>query len=290
MFKTAFSTVACSDWILPDVLTAAAEWGYDGVELRTFGYGSAEFACDPALTAGEKIRGLCAELGVEPAVLATGVGFDEPIRPAVIGWAVSDTERSVRAAKSAIDLAGNIECPLVRVFGFEINRREKRPAATRRIVSRLRLAVDGARNTGVRLVLENGGSFATAADVAELVDAVGSPLLGVSYSPAVARTAGEDPLAGAALLGDRLWVVKLKDYRGAQPVPIGDGEMGIAELVGALRDGGFSGWGVVEWDRAWLHGLAPAELVLPESVRRLYAWASAPRRAGNVAAETVSMR
>jgi sugar phosphate isomerase/epimerase len=290
MFKTAFSTVACPDWILPDVLTAAAEWGYDGVEMRTFGYGSAEFACDPALTAAEKIRGLCAELGVEPAVLGTGVSFDEPVRPAVIGWAVADTERTVRAAKSAIELAASIECPLVRVFGFESRGREKRPVAIRRIAQRLRLAIDGARNTGVRLVLENGGSFATAAEVLELLDAVGSPALGVAYSPAVARAAGEDPLAGAAVLADRLWVAKVRDYRAGEPVVPGDGEVGMPEFIAGLRDAGFSGWAVVEWDRAWLPGLAPAEVVLPEAVRRLYGWAAATRRAGSIAAETVSMR
>ena len=32
--KTSFSTLACPDWSLPEVLGAAANYGYDGVELR----------------------------------------------------------------------------------------------------------------------------------------------------------------------------------------------------------------------------------------------------------------
>jgi sugar phosphate isomerase/epimerase len=288
MFKTAFSTVACPDWILPDVARAAAEWGFQGVELRTFGYGSTEFACDPALTAAEKVRGIFAEVGVEQAVLASGVAFDEPIRPPVLGWALSDTERTVREAKSVIELARQIECPLVRVFGFEVPQREKRAPAVRRIVGRLRLAVDAARNTGVRLVLENGGSFATAGDLVELIDAVGSPLLGASYSAAVARSAGEDPSEGAAVLGGRLWVAKVKDRSpgGGDPCLIGEGEMEIPAFVRALARERFKGWVVVEWDRAWLPHLAPAEGVLPESSRRLFEW-GAPREAH--LAETVSM-
>ncbi len=290
MFKAAFSTVACPEWILADVVRAAAEWGYNGLDLRTFGYGSSEFACDPALTAGEKVRAICAEHGVEAAVLGTGVSFDEPVRPPVIGWALMDTERSVRAAKSCIELAAQIECPLVRVFGFEVQGREKRSAAVRRIVDRLRMALDGARHSGVRLVLENGGSFATAGAVLELVEAVGSPLLGVSYSAAVAHAAGEHPVAGASLLGNRLWVAKVKDYRDGAPCMIGDGEVDVGAMITELRDRAYTGWVVVEWDRAWLPTLADPREVLPEAVRRLYSWAARPRISGGIVGETVSMR
>ena len=34
MMKSSFSTLACPDWSLPQVLAAAANYGYDGVELR----------------------------------------------------------------------------------------------------------------------------------------------------------------------------------------------------------------------------------------------------------------
>jgi sugar phosphate isomerase/epimerase len=290
MFKIAFSTVACPEWVLPDVARAAAEWGFQGVELRTFGYGSTEFACDPALTAAEKVRGIFAEFGVEQAVLASGVAFDEPVRPPVLGWAL-DTERTVRDAKSIIELSRRIQCPLVRVFGFEVPEREKRVTATRRIIARLKLAVDAARNTGVRLVVENGGSFSTAADLVELIDGAGSPLLGACYSAAVARDAGEDPSEGAALLAGRLWVAKVKDRNpgGGYPCLIGDGEMGVPAFVQSLSRQHFKGWVVVEWDRAWLPQLPPAQAVLPESARRLFEWGASPRIGSEIAAETVSM-
>ena len=48
MLKVAFSTVACPHWTLERAARAAAEYGYDGVELRTFDDGSGRMACDPA--------------------------------------------------------------------------------------------------------------------------------------------------------------------------------------------------------------------------------------------------
>ena len=91
MFKPAFSTVACPEWTLDRAARAAAEWGYEGLELRTFGHGSTHLACDPALTSAEKVRKVLDDAGVAPFSLASGVRFDEPIRPPVIGRVLSDT-------------------------------------------------------------------------------------------------------------------------------------------------------------------------------------------------------
>src|SRR5690606_1814955 len=118
MIKPAFSTVACPDWTLERVFRTAAEYGYEGVELRTFGFGSTCVACDPARTATEKIQALSEETGVRIATLATGISFEAPIRPPVIGRVISDTERPQREAKRMVDLAVAINAPFVRVFGF----------------------------------------------------------------------------------------------------------------------------------------------------------------------------
>jgi sugar phosphate isomerase/epimerase len=287
MFKAAFSTVACPHWTLARVAAAAAEHGYAGVELRTFGSGSTQFACDPALTSAEKTRTLFGEAGVTIASLATGVAFDEPVRPPVIGRAFGDYERSVREAKYAIELAASIECSLVRVFGFEFPDRESRKSAMARICDRLRLAVDAARHTGVKLVIENGGSFCHAHDLKEIIQEVDSNLLGASYSMAVAADAGEDPAEGARLLADLLWVAKLKDRDADRhPCPPGDphGTMPCREFLGTLGDMNFGGWVIFEWDRAWLPGLDVPEVVLPQVARRLFEWSGAESLIGGRAA------
>jgi sugar phosphate isomerase/epimerase len=269
MSRVAFSTVACPEWPLERVVEMGARWGYDGVELRTQGFGTTDFACDPAATDPGKTRRLFADAGLEIASLATGLSFDAPIRPRVMGRVFGDQEKAVRRAKRAIDLAAQVECSLVRVFAFQVPAGEKRAPTLERIVQRLRIVTDHADKTGVRVALENGGSFRTASDLMEIINGVGSVLLGASYSGAVAASAGEDPVHGAAALGERLWIARVKDLRGGVPCLPGDGDSACARFVAGA---GAAPWAVFEWDRAWLRGLQAPESALPEGAARLFAW------------------
>lgn len=275
MLKPAFSTIACPDWTLDRIADAAREYGFEAVELRTFGPASRTLAGDPALTDEAKTRRLFRSSGVEVLSLATSLAFDAPIRPPVIGLVISDHEKSVREARAAIDLAVAIECPLVRVFAFEVQPRDRRSAAVSRIASRLRAAADHARNTGVRIALENGGSFPTGAAIAEIVDRVASPLVGACYSLASAASAGEPVRHGVAALGEKLWAARVKDHRGGVPCALGQGDLPAREFVQVLAASGFAGPLVYEWDRLWLPELAPADQVLADAARTLTQWAAA---------------
>ena len=275
--KPAFSTVAFSDGTLESVAAFAGEIGSLGVELRTFGDGSAEFACDPFLTSPRKTTALFDEAGVEICSIATSVRFDEPIEPPFIGRVITDLERDIRSARSAVHLASSLSCPFVRVFGFEINGSESRKSGLRRIVERLRISADTCRNTGVRLVVENGGSFSTAAELAELLDETNHPLVSAAYSLPVALAAGDHLPSGINVLGDRIEIVKLKSLDGGRPAALGRGGRELDEAqrsaVKVLAQAGFQGWAVYEFDRAWLgtSGVMPGDVV-KESIRTLYDW------------------
>ncbi len=269
MIQPAFSTVACADWPLDLIASRCKLWGFPGIELRTFGDASREFACDPALTDALKIRRMFHEAGTQICSLATSIGFDEPIRPPVIGNAIGDTERTVRAAKRAIDLAITIECPLVRVFGFEIHHAEPQKAALARIVARLKRVVDHAHRTGVRVMLENAGGFPTSTSIIQIIDAVNSPLLGACFNVANAHAAGEDPGIGAANLDDRLLALRIKDLKRGRPVPLGTGEIEWTGAVKAAARTKLDEVLIYEWDRAWIPDLASADEILPGAAKAL---------------------
>lgn len=271
--KPAFSTVACPEWTLPRIAEHLEAWGYLGCELRTFGNGSTQMACDPALTAAAKVRGLFDKAGVAICSVGTSIRYDEPIDPPLLGRVISDTERSVRETKGMVNLAVQIECPLVRVFAFELPEGEARKRGVARIVERLCKAADYCRNSGVALMLENGGSFPRSADVAEILDRVDSPLLRACYSMPVGAAAGERPEEAINVLGDRLVCVKVKDLRGATPVALGNGDLKARASVEALARAGYGGWIVYEFDRAWLKGAeADVPTVLAASSRALFDW------------------
>ena len=150
MLRIAFSTVATHDWPLDRVMAHAEDLEFDAVELRTFGSGSTRFACDPALTDEAKIRRLAGSHGVSICCVATGLAFDQRVHPPVIGRVIGDFERPLRDAKRAIGLAAQIDCPYVRVFGFQVQPGDAREKCVERMVGHLLEVLDAARNTGVR--------------------------------------------------------------------------------------------------------------------------------------------
>lgn len=287
MVRFAFNTTACPEWTLERVAAAAAEYGYAGVELRSFGAGSTEIACDPALTDGMKVQRLFDDAGVDPIGVASGVRFDAPVRPPVLGHADLRNDASIHEGRHMVDVAVACQARYVRVYGYEVGKGERYKAGARRVIDRLRRVVDHAWNRDVEVLLENGGTFSKAEEIAEIIDAVRSPILGACYDLGAAHAAGDDIERGIETLGPMLRAARVRDRRADETCMIGDGEMGCREFVRALKKspsassseiGGL--WVVFSWDRMWRDGLAPAEEALPEAVKRLSAWAAEGSTAG----------
>ena len=270
----AFSTVAAPEWTLNEVARFARSAGADGVDLRWFDGHSPAFACDPGMTDDAKVRSTLADAGVPPICISTSAGFSEAVWPPVIGEAIRDHEAGIRQTRRAIELASAIGAPFVRVFGFEFDRKQNRRAAVARTAQRLALAAAGARNTGVRVLVENAGSFTTAEHLAELIDETNHPLLGAAYNIAAAHADGESPLEGIDTLADRLALLKVKDTRDGRPRPPGEGDVPCEAACRHFAERHPHGWIVFEWDRAWVPGLAEPGPVITEAIARLRSWAT----------------
>lgn len=289
--KPAFSTVACPDWTLSHLAAKAEAWGYIGCELRTFGYGSRELACEPALTAPPKLRTQLQRAGLSVCSLATSIRYDAPISPPVVGLYL-DNEAMIRETKACIDLAVQLESPFVRVFGFELPEFEARKVGLARVVERLIKCADYCRNSGVRLLVENGGSFNTASELLEVADRVNSPLLNLSYSIPVGVAAGDDVAKAVNAMGDRLAMLKVKDLAGGKPVALGDGELHVRDHLSAAARAGFAGWVVYEYDRAWLRSGddAAMETALATSAKVLFDYVATGNAASYRAPRTMQRR
>lgn len=268
--KAAFSSIAFPGWTLERIAEYAGRLEYDGVELRSFGFGSTDLPCDPALSSPAKIERMFERAGTSVCCVATGASFDRPVKPPIVGLAFGDYEQPVREARRIVDLASSIEAPLVRVYGFKMHGRESRKAAVRRIAKRLAMVVDHCRNRGVRVVLENGGSFETAEQMAELIEQANvDNLLGAAYSVAVGEQRGEDIGRALDVLGDRLLAVKVRDHVDGQPCPAGQGQLDVTGALETLARRGFGGWVVFEYDRLWHPELPDAEEALAGGPRMI---------------------
>lgn len=247
-----------------------------GVELRTFGEGGTQFACDPALTSGAKVREMFREAGVSVAGIATGVRFDAAVWPPVVGNLFPAREASVNEGKHMVSVAAHIGAPYMRVFGFEGTPGESKKSLFRRVCDRLGKVCDYARNRDVTVLIENGGTFATAGDLVDIIRRVSQPQLAASYDAATAHVSGENPAAGVEMLGRWLRVARVRDQRAGRPCGLGTGEVPLREFLTALRRSdelnGMDPWAVFTWDRAWVPELAPAEAVLPAAAKLMGDW------------------
>ncbi len=263
----AFSNLACPEWDLDRLIAAASEWGFQGIELRTFGAGSSQLAGDPALSDPEKIRHKFESAGIGISCLATGVALHYRRE--------SEAEAALAAGRSFVDLAAALGCPAIRCFGYQIAPGESRHAAVSRTASRYQRLAEYAEESGTEILIENAGTFARSRELWNLTNFTEHPLVGICWNVANAAAAGERPGLSVTTLNSRIRYGKLKDAvigEGSGFVPIGEGTCEVERFVELMRGIGFTGWFCLEWDRLWLPGLEEGETVLPRMRETLHNW------------------
>jgi sugar phosphate isomerase/epimerase len=273
--KIAFSTVGCPDLSLERVVQAAARWGYQGVDLRVSptGVAATPVASDPMGKDPAAVHDLFEDAGVDLVGIATGVRFDEAVWPPVMGHLLSNAEVGVAETKAAVTLAAGAGGFFVRVFGHQLPGGEPRAWGLRRVAERLALAAQTARNTSVRVLIENSGSFSRAEELAELHGLVSSPFLSMSYNIIPAVMAGECPMTAVEAVIDGLKVVKIADIgEDGRPMPLGTGRLPVEKFVRRLGEIGYQGWIVYEYPRLWRPELGETAGVLEAAAGKLFAW------------------
>lgn len=268
--KLAFSTVACPDWPLADVVARAGDMGYEGVELRTLGPGDGQLASDPALTDPGKVAALFERADVSATCLSTSTALHH--RNATAAFQAS------KQLKADLALAAAIGCPAVRIFGERVEPGQTRQAAIQRIAASARPLADAAADLGIQLLFENAGSFNHAKEWWWLLDLLAHPMVGLCWNVANAAAAGEHPTVSVPGLNTLIRLAKVKDTRlgeGTGFVPLGEGDVPVETFLERLLGIGFDGWVSVEWDRLWLPSLEPPETYLPAARERLRAWVDA---------------
>ncbi len=265
--KLAFSTVACPDWTLGQVVDKAGELGYQGVELRTLGLGGSGLACDPALSNAAKTASLFERAKIEPVCLSTSVSLHHFAEAPAY-------EASVRLNHD-LELAAALGCQHVRIFGHNVDPGHDHRSVIQRIAHRAAPLADKAGQLGVQLLFENAGSFNQAKEWWWLLNLLDHPMLGMCWNVANAAAAGEPPAVSVPNLNSRIRLAKVKDTKlgeGVGWLPLGEGDCQVQTFIKRLLGIGFDGYATVEWDRLWLAGLAPADEFLPNAAATLQHW------------------
>jgi sugar phosphate isomerase/epimerase len=205
-------------------------WGIHRYEIRCLTSGRV-----PNVTPEESraVRSLVRDHGVSITALSPGMFKSQ----------LSNTDAIEKELKdvlpATLELAGQLACPMIIVFGFQ---REAHEPADRyqRAVEYMARAAEIAGRAGVRIAIENEPGFwcDSGVNTRTLIRAAGSASLGANWDPCNGFGTDEVPYpAGYTAIKDVIMNVHVKDTaRGAliQCVPVGDGAIDWPGQITAL--------------------------------------------------------
>ena len=259
--KLAYTTLACPDWDLVQIIDAAVANGYDGVDFRGHRremaiYTLPEFSADVATTAGR-----LADAGLAVPCLSAGAKLysDEP----------AQRDKHLAEVEAYGELCGQMDCSMIRVFGGPIGEADRAEAVD---VAAAALAEMARRVAPITIVVETHDDWSRSGDLAALLAA--AEAAGAGNVAALwdlhhpYRAHGESPAETLAAMGGRIAYTHVKDStlspEGKSVYCMGgEGDVPLTEMIAGLRDIGYDGWITLEWEKRWHAELAEPEVAIP---------------------------
>jgi sugar phosphate isomerase/epimerase len=293
-----YSTLACPNWGWEQTARGAANYGYNGVEVRMIA-GDVDLLGRPEMAIHHRSasRRVFEEHGIAVCGLASSVRFDYD--------SAEELARQLDVGRRYLDLAQDLGARFVRVFGDVLPPAEQGPRRERT----LRQIAEGLTSLGeyaqsstpsVRVILETHGDFSDSLLAAKLFANVSHPSVGLLWDTHHPwRFHGEPLDETLARLGERVWHTHWKDsvdesaaardqperdapqspealaaaeqarrlmsgHRDAKYDLFGEGEFPAQECLRLLLENGYTGWFSLEWEKAWHPELADPEIALPQ--------------------------
>ncbi len=243
------------------IIEAAREYGYDALELR--GLQSAMDLPQAApLTKGNRSasRRRIEDAGLSVCCVSSS---------GVVG------EGNLDHVQAHVELARDLGCPVVRVFGGGLKPDVPRDEALSRAATTLRAFGDAAQAADVAIVLETHDAFSTGEQVAELLHATQHPAVFALWDLHHPYRQGESPATTYRHLGQSVRHVHVKDGTDGAYTLMGEGDVPLKEMLDLLLDGGYNGPLSLEWEKRWHPELPAPEVALPQYAAALRSYMDA---------------
>ena len=263
--RRSFSTLACPDWTLPQIIAIAVREGYDGIELR-FVQGEDSLWKLPVFSGKElaSTKRALTDHALTISCLDTSCRFHSPD--------AAERARWIDEGKRMAGLAAELGAPGLRVFGDTIQPGADRASTQSWIAESVRELAEIAAARGIEIWIENHGDFAAAGETAAILDEAAPSKIGVLWDPANSFVANhERPADGAARLGIAIRHVHIKDLwrdrDGWNYVLTGEGVFPLPQLKTALQGLRYDRFLSFEWEKKWHPEIADPEIALPHFAR-----------------------
>ena len=263
--KLSFSTLACPDWTMPNIISIASAAGYDGIELR-FVESEDSLWTLPVFqgSALSLTRRTLSDCGLRIACVDTSCRFHFPD--------ANERNRWLEEGERMADLAATLGAPGIRVFGDTIQPGANRACTRAWIADSIRRLSEKVASRGVEVWLETHGDFADASETAGILAEAACPSAGVVWDPANCFLEYQErPQEAATRLGASICHVHLKDLRqnddGWRLALTGDGNFPLAEVLSALCRLKYTRFVSFEWEKKWHPEIPDATIALPHFTR-----------------------
>ena len=242
--KRTFSSLACMEATLPQLVEYAKGAGYDALEVRL---DKQDLIC--GVPTEELPLELLKESGVRILDLGTGVSL--------VGYVPEMVERG----KANADLAAYVGAKAIRLFvGGHVRTVHDVPNHDQEgIIRAVNEIAAYAETIGVEVWLELHSYYSTGKTMKDVLDGIRYNNVKVIWDVIHSVERLESPAETMAYVGEYIVHVHIKDgTRPADPDVLrwtltahGAGELPTAEVVSLLREAGYDGYLSLEWESAW---------------------------------------
>ncbi len=258
-----FSTLGCPDWTLQQITDFAVQHGYKGIEVRGLLRQMDLTRCPEFHT--EENRKETLALMKQKGLQFVGLGSSANLHVAD----EAEKEKNLHEAKRFIDLAGQLNCPYVRVFPNNLPKEEDKKQTLNRIAQHLLELGNYAKEKNVTVLMETHGDVVWIEDLKTVMQAASHSHVGLVWDVSNMWTITKEPPAQAfRQLKRYIRHTHIKDARLVEGKPqytlLGRGDVPIFEAIDALRNGNYKGYYSFEWEKLWQPGIAEPEIAIAD--------------------------
>jgi len=260
--KFSFTNLGCPNWGIEEIAAKAAEYGYDGVELRSHSDNPYLYP-NPPLSHRKYIRDIFDRQKINICCISAYSQFADS------NETILDKNRQILI--DDIILARDLNVPFVRSFLGQ------NPALTNEQIIEyaapyLNYCADFADSLGIKVVFETHDVWC-GSDLMKLAfSKITSKGAAILWDVANNHDAGESLNGFFDAVGSKCVHVHMKDlYRdkngNLKLCLTGDGEVPVKECIELLNSTGYQGYITYEWEKKWHPDIEEPEIALPHFIK-----------------------
>jgi sugar phosphate isomerase/epimerase len=259
--KFSFSTLGCPSWSWGEIIAAAHDLGYDGIEIR--GIGKELYAPHISYFQGDNLAATKQRL----AELKLGITC---LTSACYLFDKSNNEMMLQMGREYVDLAASLQAPVIRVLG-DLDSKPSANIDVDFVAENLRTLARYAVGKNVQVLLESNGVFGDTGLLASVLAQVNEPQAGALWDVHHPYHLFHEPVDQSyANLRPYLGHLHMKDAQmennEARYKMMGFGDIPNIKILELLQAGGYAGCVSLEWLKRWNKNLTEPGVVFPQFI------------------------